>query len=172
MTVEGILKHNGLPYHSIRLGEVELENTPTAEQLKQIEADLQRVGFEILDDQKKKLIEKIKTLLIQKVQSGDIEEHFSLSETLSKELHKEYTQMSRLFPEVEGITIEQFFILQKVEKVKEWLVYDELTLSEIAWKLGYSSVAHLSSQFKKITGLTPSHFKTLGNKSRKSLDKI
>lgn len=172
MSVEGILKDNGLPYQSVRLGEVDFEKALTAEQLKHLDAGLQKVGFEILDGQKKKLIEKIKTFLIQKVQSGDIEEHFSLSETLSKELHKEYTQLSRLFPEVEGITIEQFFILQKVEKVKEWLVYDELTLSEIAWKLGYSSVAHLSSQFKKLTGLTPSHFKTLGNKSRKSLDKI
>lgn len=172
MTVEGLLKDNKIPYHSVRLGEVELENTPTAEQLKQIEADLQRVGFEILDDQKRKLIEKIKTVLIQKVQSGDIEEHFSLSETLSNELHKEYTQISRLFPEVEGITIEQFFILQKVEKVKEWLTYDELTLSEISWKLGYSSVAHLSSQFKKITGLTPSQFKTMGISHRSGLESL
>ncbi len=110
--------------------------------------------------------------MIEKVQSGDIQEHFSLSEFLAQALNKEYTRLSRLFSEVEGITIEQFYIRQKTEKVKEWLVYDELTLSEIAWKLGYSSVAHLSSQFKKITGLTPSHFKTLGAKNRKSLDQI
>jgi AraC-like DNA-binding protein len=87
-------------------------------------------------------------------------------------LHKEYSYLSRLFSEVEGITIEQFFIQQKIEKVKEWLVYDELTLSEIAWKLGYSSVAHLSSQFKKVTGLTPSHFKNIGGRQRKPLDQI
>ena len=172
MTVEGILQANGLPYQSVRLGEVEMEKLPTPEQLKHLSENLQKVGFEILDDQKKKLIEKIKTFLIQKVQSGDMEEHFSLSDTLSKELHKEYTQISRLFPEVEGITIEQFFILQKIEKVKEWLTYDELTLSEIAWKLGYSSVAHLSSQFKKITGLTPSQFKQMGISHRKGLDTV
>lgn len=172
MAVERILKDNKLSYHAVRLGEVESENPLTAVQLKQLAIDLQKVGFEILDNQKKNQIEKIKIFLIQKVQSGDIEEHFSLSETLSKQLHKEYTQISRLFPEVEGITIEQFFILQKVEKVKEWLVYNELTLSDIAWKLGYSSVAHLSSQFKRITGLTPSGFKNLGVNHRKLLDKI
>src|ERR1700694_348822 len=159
--VENILKANGLFYKSVNLGEVELEKEPNAEALKRFDADLQNVGFEILDDQKRKLIERIKAILIQKVQSGDVEEHFSLSETLTKKLHKEYTQISRLFSGMERITIEQFFILQKVEKVKEWLVYDELTLSEIAWKLGYSSVAHLSTQFKKMTGLTPSYFKTL-----------
>lgn len=172
MTVEGILEATKLPYEVVHLGEVEFIKPPNAVQLKQLNTELRKVGFEILDNRKKKQIEKIKTLLIQKVQSGDIEEHFSLSETLSKQLHKEYTQISRIFPEVEGITIEQFFLRQKVEKVKEWLVYDEFSLSVIAWKLGYSSVAHLSSQFKKITGLTPSHFKSLGNKTRKSLDKI
>lgn len=172
MTVEAILKASGLSYHAVRLGEVDLENNPTQEQIRYLDTSLKKVGFELLDSQKKKLIEKIKTFLIQKVQSGDIEEHFSLSETLSKELRKEYTQISRLFPEVEGITIEQFFILQKVEKVKEWLTYDELTLSEIAWKLGYSSVAHLSSQFKKITGLTPSQFKTMGISHRNGLESV
>lgn len=172
MTVEDILNTNHLLYKSVRLGEVELEGEPTQEQLKELDTNLQKVGFEILDDQKKKQIEKIKTILIKKVQSGDIEEHFILSETLSKELHKEYTQISRLFSEVEGVTIEQYFILQKVEKVKEWLVYSELTLSEISWKLGYSSVAHLSAQFKKITGLTPSQFKQIGISHRKSLDGV
>ena len=172
MSVEDILKSNLLPYNYVRLGEVELEKTPSTEQIHKLNADLQRVGFEILDDQKKKQIEKIKTVLINKVQSEEIEEHFSLSETLARELHKEYTQISRLFSELEGITIEQYFILQKVEKVKEWLVYDELTLSEAAWKLGYSSVAHLSAQFKKITGLTPSQFKQMGISHRIGLDDV
>ena len=172
MTVEGILKDNSFQYNTVRLGEVELENTPTSEQLKQLDANLQKVGFEILDNQKKRQIEKIKTILIQIVQSGDIEEHFSLGETLSKKLNKEYTQISRLFSEVEGMTIEHFFILQKIEKVKEWLTYDELTLSEISWKLGYSSVAHLSSQFKKVTGLTPSGFKKIGISHRKGLESV
>lgn len=172
MSVEEILKANRLSYRSVRLGEIELENTPDTDQLKQLDADLRKVGFEILDGQKKKLIEKIKTILIQKVQKGVIEEHFGLSKTLSRELHKEYSQISRLFSEVEGITIEQYFILQKVEKVKEWLVYDELTLSEISWKLGYSSVAHLSAQFKKVTGFTPSQFKQMGISHRKGLDGV
>jgi len=125
-----------------------------------------------LDDKKQKQIEKIKSLLIKKVQSGDVEEHFSISEYLSNALHKDYSYISRLFSEVEGITVEQFFILQKIEKVKEWLVYGELNLSEISFRLGYSSVAHISAQFKKITGLTPSHFKKLGNPQRKSLDEL
>lgn len=172
MSVKDILKESSLPYNSVRLGEVELEKTPSQEQIQNLSDALQKVGFEILDNQKKQQIEKIKTTLIKKVQSGDIEEHFSISETLSKELHKEYTQISRLFSEVEGVTIEHFFILQKIEKVKEWLVYDELTLSEISWKLGYSSVAHLSAQFKKISGFTPSQFKRLGISHRKSLDGV
>lgn len=172
MTVEGILKDNSMAYRSVRLGEVDLENNPTPEQMQKLNADLQNVGFEILDDQKKRLIEKIKTTLIQVVQSGEIDEHFSLADTLGKKLNKEYTQISRLFSEVEGITLEQFFILQKIEKVKEWLVYDELTLSEISFRLGYSSVAHLSAQFKKVTGHTPSEFKKIGISHRKPLDAV
>lgn len=172
MTVEGILKENDLSYHSVRLGEVDLENNPAPEQIQRLNAGLKKVGFEILDDKKKRQIENIKTTLIQVVQSGDIEEHFSLGDTLGKKLNKDYTQISRLFSEVEGITVEQFFILQKIEKVKEWLTYEELTLSEIAWKLGYSSVAHLSAQFKKVTGLTPSQFKTIGLSHRRGLESV
>lgn len=171
-SVEQLLKANNLQANYVRLGEVELINNPGEKKLQQFANDLKNTGFELLEGQKKQQIEKIKNLLVQKVQGGDIEEHFSLGEFLSKKLNKDYTQTSRLFPEVEGITIEQYFILQKIEKVKEWLVYNELTLSEIAWKLGYSSVAHLSSQFKRITGLTPSGFKNLGVNHRKSLDKI
>lgn len=116
-------------------------------------------------------IEKIKNLLIKKVQSGDIGEHFSISSFLSKELNKDYSSISRLFSEVEGITIEQFFILQKIEKVKELLIYGEMNLNEISYHLGYSSAAHLSAQFKKVTGLSPREFKNIGGK-RKSLDKV
>jgi len=156
----------------VRMGEVELNKAPNESQLKKLNSSLNKLGFEILDSQKQKLIERIKNLIIEKVQTAGLEEHFILSNFLSKQVSKEYSQLSRLFSEVEGITIEQFFIQQKIEKVKEWIAYDELTLSEIAWKLGYSSVAHLSSQFKKITGLTPTHFKSIGAKLRKSLDKI
>ncbi len=172
MVVKQEFEKLGVVPDDVNMGEVELKNNLTNSQLKIISNKLTDLGFEILDDKNQKLIEKIKNLLIEKVQSGDLEEHFSITEFLTKNLNKEYTQLSRLFSEVEGITLEQFFILQKIEKVKEWLAYDELTLSEIAWKLGYSSVAHLSAQFKKVTGLTPSHFKKLGNKNRKPLDQI
>jgi AraC-like DNA-binding protein len=172
MVVKQEFEKIGVIPADVNMGEVELKNNLTNSQIKIISDKLTDLGFEILDDKNQKLIEKIKNLLIEKVQSGDIEEHFSITEFFTKKLNKEYTQISRLFSEVEGITLEQFFILQKIEKVKEWLAYDELTLSEIAWKLGYSSVAHLSAQFKKVTGLTPSHFKKLGNKNRKPLDQI
>lgn len=162
----------GLKVNDVKLGEVELEKTPSPVQLQKINASLKNLGFEILDDKRKKLIERIKALLIEKIREENLEEHFVLSGFLTKALHMEYSRISRLFSEVEGITIEQFFILQKVEKVKELIAYDELSLSEIAWKLGYSSVAHLSAQFKKVTGLTPSHFKKLGVSHRRSLDDI
>jgi AraC family transcriptional regulator len=172
MAVRQEFEKIGIDPLSVQLGEVELVKEPGERQLKQIEKNLQSIGFEILDSQKQKQIEKIKALLIEKVQSGDIEEHFILSDYLSKKLNKEYSQLSRLFSEVEGITVEQFFILQKIEKVKEWIVYNEETLSEIAWKLGYSSVAHLSAQFKKVTGLTPSVYKRPGSHNRKSIDAV
>ncbi len=172
MVVKQEFEKAGLAPIDVNMGQVVLKNLPSENQLKKISTHLNELGFEILDDKNQKLIEKIKNFLIAKVQEGDLEEHFSITEFLAKKLNKEYTQVSRLFSEVAGITLEQFFILQKTEKVKEWLVYDELTLSEIAWKLGYSSVAHLSSQFKKVTGLTPSNFKKLGSKNRKSLDQI
>ncbi len=172
MVVRQEFEKAGLKSAFVNMDEVELIREPSIKQLQDVEKKLNELGFEILDNQRQKLIEKIKTLVVKKVQSGEIEEHFSLINFLGKSIHKDYSQVSRLFSQVEGITIEQFFILQKIEKVKEWLVYNELTLSEIAWKLGYNSVAHVSSQFKKITGLTPSYFKTIGGKHRKSLDQI
>ena len=172
MAVSQELEKLNLKTIRMNLGEVELLKEPTAKQLQQLADRLNSLGFEILDDQNQKQIEKIKGLLIKKVQSGDIEEHFSIIQFLSTALYKDYSYISRLFSEVEGITLEHFFLLQKIEKVKEWLVYGEMNLSEISYKLGYSSVAHLSSQFKKITGLTPSHFKKLGSSHRKPLDKV
>ena len=171
MVVKQKLEKMKLKIVNVSMGEVELVKPASAKQLSDISVRLQELGFELLDDQKQKQIEKIKNLLIKKVQSGDIGEHFSISGYLSKSLHKDYSSVSRLFSQVEGITIEQFFILQKIEKVKEWLVYGELSLNEISYKLGYSSVSHLSAQFKKITGLTPSDFKKMGG-SRKSLDNL
>lgn len=172
MVVKQEFEKSGVQPLDVRMGEVLLANPLTEDQFKKIEDGLARVGFEILSDKNKKLIEKIKTVLIEKVQRGDLEEHFNLGEFLPQQMHKEYTQLSKLFSEVEGVTIEQFFILQKIEKVKEWLVYNELTLSEISYRLGYSSVAHLSAQFKKVTGLNPSEFKKMGISHRKSLDNL
>ena len=172
MVVRQEFEKAGLKPIEVKMGEVELSKKPTESQLKKMNSSLNELGFEILDTQRQRLIEKIKNLLIEQIQTGDIEQHFTLSEYLSKKLNKDYSQMSRLFSEVEGITVEQFFILQKIEKVKEWIAYDELTLSEIGWKLGYSSVAHLSGQFKKITGLTPSEFKKTGISHRKPLDQV
>ena len=172
MVVRQEFEKAGIKPLEVNMGEVVLSQSLPDSELKALGVTLAEMGFEILDDRNKKLIEKTKSILIEKVQAGDIEEHFSLSIYLPKKLHKEYTQVSRLFSEVEGITLEQFFILQKIEKVKEWLAYDELTLSEISYRLGYSSVAHLSAQFKKTTGLTPSQFKKLGVKHRKPLDNV
>lgn len=172
MAVRQAFENAGLKPIDVNLGEVNLAELITPVQLHDINQQLNNIGFEILDDKNKKLIEKIKTFLIQKVQNGEIEEHFNLSDFLSQKLNKAYPQLSRLFSQVEGITLEQFFILQKIEKVKEWLVYDERTLSEISYQLGYSSVAHLSSQFKKVTGFTPSQFKKMGTSHRKPIDKV
>ena len=172
MVVKQELENLGLNPIHVTMGEAVLKKNPSVKKMQQLNSRLFQLGFEILDDQKQKQIEKIKSLLIRKVQSGDVEEHFSISEYLSTALHKEYSYISRLFSEVEGITVEQFFILQKTEKVKELLVYGEQNLSEISFFLGYSSVAHLSAQFKKVTGLTPSQFKKIGSTNRKSLDSV
>jgi AraC-like DNA-binding protein len=172
MAVKQELEKSGLQPLLIALGEVDLAERPSDEQLTQIKERLVGLGFELLDDEKQKQIETVKNLIIQKVQQGEMEEHFSISQFLGKALNRDYIYISRLFSEVEGITLEQFLILQKIEKVKEWLTYNELTLSEIAWKLGYSSVAHLSAQFKKTTGLTPSNFKRPGARKRKPIDEV
>jgi len=171
MVVKQVLEEMNLQPLRVAMGEIELKKPVTAKQLDLLNEKLKALGFEVLDNTKQSQIEKIKSLLIQKVQQGDLEEHFSITDFITQSIHKEYSQLSRLFSEVEGLTVEQFFILQKIEKVKEWLIYNESNLSEIAWKLGYSSVAHLSAQFKKITGLTPSAFKKIGG-TRKSLDEV
>jgi AraC-like DNA-binding protein len=124
------------------------------------------------DNSKQQLIEKIKNFIIKQVHHTQEENNHNYSENLSKALHKDYSYISSLFSEVEGITIEKYLINQKIEKVKELIIYDELSLSKIAYQLGYSSVAHLSTQFKKVTGLTPSHFRQVGQNKRKPLDKI
>jgi AraC-like DNA-binding protein len=170
--VKEIFRNNNLPVKYVRLGEAELIEEPDKDQLQQLADDLKATGFELLDDLKTQLVEQVKNLLIQKVQSGSVEEHFSVSKYLGEHIYKDYSAISRLFSEVEGITIEQFFILQKIEKTKELLVYNEESLSQIAFNLGYSSTQHLSNQFKKVTGMTPSQFKQLGMSHRKTIDSV
>lgn len=172
IAVEQILKSSQISFVSVQLGEVILDSTLNASQMKVFSEKLQENGFEWLDDRNHKIIEKIKTLLIKKIANLSIEEHFSLTEYLTQKMQRDYSGMSQLFSQVSGITIEQFFICQKIEKVKELLSYQELTLSEIAWQLGYKSVQHLSTQFKKITGMTPTNFKKLKNKPRTAIDKV
>lgn len=173
MVVQQLLQNTGVPYTAVRLGEIDLVREPSAAELNALKEGLAPLGFELLDDARKQLIEKIKTLVIRHIHQGeDAERKYNFSQVLSSELHKDYSYISHLFSEVEGITIEKYIINQKIEKAKELLAYDQMNLSEIAYHLGYSSVAHLSSQFKKVTGLTPSHFKKAGALHRKALDQV
>jgi AraC-like DNA-binding protein len=165
MVVKTELEKLGLHYLTVELGEVEIMETISPEQLELLSAALSKTGLELMDDKKSILVEKIKTIIIEQIHYTDDLIKINLSDYLSEKLNHNYTYLSNLFSEVKGITIEQFYLTHKIEKVKELLVYDELNLTEIAFKLHYSSVAHLSSQFKKMTGLTPSHFKNLKNKN-------
>lgn len=154
-----------------QLGEIILSKELSVKQTAELKDKLEFLGFELLDDNRKQQIEKIKAIIIDHIHHLE-NGKFVFSEVLSNELNKEYSQLSKLFSVTEGITIEQFVILQKTEKVKELLIYNQMNLSEIADKMGYSSVAHLSSQFKKTIGLTPSQFKAQGIHLRKTLDKL
>lgn len=171
-SVEQILKDLQLPHSEIRLGKVNLNQMPTLEEKKNLTERLREEGFELLEDRDSRLINQIKSEVIAFVQhSQDFGDH-TLSGHLSVHLNKEYSSLSKLFSTVEGRTIEQYYIQQRIEKAKEFIMYDELSLSEIAFELGYSSVAHLSGQFKKITGMTPTAFKKLGVKGRKTIDTV
>ncbi len=172
MVVETELQKLGIHYTSVELGEVSIDQPLSAEKKASLKSVLESLGFELIDDKKSRLIEQIKVLIIDLVQQKDGALDTPLSHYITQHIHHDYQYLSNLFSEVEGITIEKYFILQKIEKVKELLVYDELTLSEIAYRLNYSSTAYLSSQFKKVTGLTPSHFKKIGTEKRKPLDKV
>ncbi|MBO9701011.1 MAG: helix-turn-helix domain-containing protein [Sporocytophaga sp.] len=155
----------------IRLGEVVID-APKEPEMSKIKEVLEENGFELLEDKKVKLVEKIKTLLIEQIHHHEGELDVNYSEFLAKEVGKDYHTLSNLFSSIENLTIEKYIILQKIEKVKEYLIYNELTLSELAYKLGYSSVAHLSNQFKQITGFSSSEFKKLKGHQRKPLDDI
>ena len=171
MAIENSLKSLNIPFIEVRLGEVLLENEIYNEQLKEFQSNIKKLGFELLNDKNSALIHQIKTIIIEHIHS-EKENDINLSELISSKISKDYAQLSKLFSSTLGMTIEQFTILQKIEKVKELLIYDELSLKEIAFRMNYSSPAHLSAQFKKISGLTPTEFKNLGIKGRKFLDKI
>lgn len=175
MVVQQEFEKIGIKPEKVALGEVTLREGLSDEDQKRLDTTLLNLGFERIDDRKARLIESIKNKVIEMVHHADhIDRKFNWSDILSEALHYEYNYLSNLFSSVEGITLEQYIIGQKTEKVKELLFYDELNLSEIAHKLGYSSVAHLSGQFKKITGFTPSALKKSRavDKERKSLDKV
>ena len=170
--VETIFTNANVKTSSIILGEVETESDVSAAIMKSIEEKLLETGFERIMDSAHQLVEKIKNLIIVKVSELDIDDDFLLSEFLSATLYKDYSALSKAFSQNENITLEQFFILQKIEKVKELLLYNEFNLTEIAGKLGYKSVQHLSTQFRNVTGFTPTEFKKLKDHHRKSLDSL
>ncbi len=170
--VQAILEELHIPYTSIQLGEIALKEALSHEQKKVLLQRFHAIGFEWISDKKSQTIDRIKTLIIELVHHNDNTLVDNLSSYLSKALLQSYATLSTLFSEVENQTIEHYYIAQKIEKVKELLMYDELTLSEIAFKLNYSSVGHLSRQFKKVTGFTPTYFKQLKDKKRQQLDKL
>lgn len=172
MAVKAELEKCGLHYTFVDFGEAEIREDISSETRNQLNTALKRSGLELMDDKKSMLIEKIKFLIVELVHFSDEPLKKNLSDYISEKLNYDYTYLANLFSEVQGITIEKFFIMHKIEKVKELLVYDELNLKEIAFKLHYSSVAHLSSQFKKLTGFTPSHFKQLKHKPRIPLEQV
>jgi YesN/AraC family two-component response regulator len=172
MVVKEELKKLGLHFIIVDMGVVDIMENITAEQREQIRNNLLKSGLELMDDKKAVLIEKIKNVIIEMVHYRDELPKINFSDYLSEKLTHDYTYLSNLFSEVQGTTIEKFIISHKIERVKEFIIYDELSLSEIAWKMHYSSVAHLSNQFKKNTGLTPSHFKKLKNKRRKAIEDV
>ncbi|WP_319499443.1 AraC family transcriptional regulator [uncultured Draconibacterium sp.] len=172
MVVKTELEKLGLQYVNVRIGEADIIGNVQPEQLEQLKADLKKAGLVLMDNKKSVLVEKIKSAIIELVHYTEDQIKVNLSDYLSEKLNYDYTYLANLFSEVKGITIEKFYLTHKIERVKELIVYDELNLSEIAFKMHYSSVAHLSNQFKKYTGLTPTHFKKLKNKRRDTLEDV
>ena len=185
MTVEQLLRHAGIPFVTVAMGEVQLERKLNSEELDRLAIELSRVGFELIETRLKKTIEDIKLAVIEYLthasdnRAVNLSQYITervpnravnLSQYITERVPNEYSYLSDLFSSVEGKTIEQFFILQRLERVKELLVYDQLSLTQIAWETGFSSVHHLSAQFKKMTGLSPSHFKKEVGNRRTALD--
>lgn len=172
MVVRAELERFGCRIVSVRLGEAEIEGDLSPERKAELAARLEALGFELLEDRRARLIEAVKSAVIELVRGSEVVPDVRLSDYLQERLRVDYRQISALFSETEGRTVEKYFIAQKIERVKELLVYDELPLAEIAFRLGYSSVAHLSAQFKQVTGLTPSHYRQSGGGRRQTLDKV
>ena len=172
MAVKEELKKLGLHFIVVELGEVEIMEKISAEQRALLQEGLVNSGLELMDDRRSVLIERIKNVIIQMVHHSEEEIRVNFSHYLSEKLNHDYTYLANLFSEVQGTTIEQFIIAHKIERIKELIIYGELNITEIAWKMNYSSVAHLSNQFKKMTGLSPSHFKKLKDKRRSPIEEV
>jgi AraC-like DNA-binding protein len=172
MVVKAELKKLGLWYVFVDLGTIEVKGEITDEQHEQLKANLLKSGLELLDDKKSILIERIKNAVIEMIHFNEELPKTNFSDFISKKVGYDYTYLSNLFSEAKGITLQQYIIMHRIERVKEFLIYDELTLTEISYRLQYSSVAHLSNQFKKVTGLTPSFYKQLKHKRRGNLENL
>jgi AraC-like DNA-binding protein len=172
MVVRAELEKLGLKYVYVNIGEADIVEEILPEQLEKLDYALKKAGLLLMDDKKSILVEKIKNAIVELVHYTEDQIKVNLSDFLSEKLHYDYTYLANLFSEVKGITIEKYYLTHKIERVKELIVYNELNLTEIAFKMHYSSVAHLSNQFKKFTGLTPSHFKKLKNQRRATLEKV
>jgi len=172
MFVKDELQKLGLSFYSLELGMVEIDDNTTEEQLENFGLNLRKGGLELLDNKKQILVEKIKNVIVEMVHYADEIPQVNDSNYISEKLGYDYTYLSNIFSEVKGTTIQQYIIRHKIERAKELLLYDELTLTEIAWRVHYSSVDHLSNQFKKVTGLTPSYFKGLKNKRQNNLENL
>lgn len=171
-SVEQVLEQLQIPFAEVCLGEVKLLQQPTADQKAQLATALQALGFELIATRVQGIIEQIKRSVLQYLDLGDEAQGKKLSSFITKDLPYDYSYLSDLFSSIEGKTIEQYFLQQRIERVKELLVYDELSLTQIAWQTGFSSVHHLSAQFKKLTGLTPTHFKKIGASKRQTRDGV
>ena len=172
MMVKEELKKMGLHFIVVDLGEVDIMETLSPEQREELKIGLLNSGLELMDDKRAILIERIINVITEMIHNADELPEINYSNYLSQKLNHDYTYLSNIFSEVKGITIQQFIIVHKVERIKELIIYDEMNMTEIAWNMGYSSVAHLSNQFKKVTGLSPSHFKQLKDKRRSQLEEI
>jgi AraC-like DNA-binding protein len=172
MAVKDVLKNLGLHFIIVDLGEVEIMEDLDNDLLDKLKKSLIDIGLELMDDHKAILIEKTKNVITDMIHNSDEVPKVNYSDYISEKLDYDYTYLSNIFSEVKGITIQHFIIIHKIERIKELIIYDQLSISEIAWKMNYSSVAHLSNQFKKMTGLTPSHYKQLKNKRRKPIEEI